>query len=141
MTRSRRGLPAAGRLASLAHNLAQEARVEIRPCGKRASHVPVNRRAVLEQVGDELDVEGRHDGAASVVEKDETFALQHQQRLTDRQPGDTELGGETILRDLAAGHEPAVEDRRPDLVGDFHDHRFSLDRLHRSDIPSTSMNA
>jgi hypothetical protein len=70
-----------------------------------------------------------------VVEKDEPLALQHQKRLTDRQSGNTELGGEAVLSDFAARHQSAVEDRRPDLVGNFHDHRVSLDRLHLSDRP------
>src|SRR6266545_21673 len=72
-----------------------------------------------------------------MIEKDQTFTLEDQKGLTNRQARDAQLGREFILRNLAAGHQPAIEDRGSDLVGHVQHNRLALDRFHLLKTPWT----
>ena len=113
-----------------ADNLSQWRQIDIRTSGKNTSDIRVNRCSKIEQIRNELDVEGRHHGATPVIQRDKALTLQHKKSLANWQSRDPQLGSERILGNFAAGHETAFEDGSANLVRHICDNRFSLNRFH-----------
>jgi len=120
------------RVTPISDDLAERAWVEVLPGGEERRYVPVDDGPAVEEVGDEFDVEWGHDGAAPVVEEHEPLALKHEQSLANGQAGYSQLGGQVILGDLAAGDESTIENRGANLVRDVEDYRFPFDCFHPS---------